>query len=148
MRRTTSFRSGPGRSRSRRMVRDVPTIGERTFIRSRPGDNHDSRLRQRLGQEMVLIKAEDFEAGWSMDAGYIPEDLSRRTHSDHIEQFEKFLAENEAIETANVGIYAGGRIDVKDGRHRTRVLLNLGMEAIPVTMPTDSLDRFKRCYTD
>ena len=83
-----------------------------------------------------------------MDAGYIPEDLSRRTHSDHIEQFEKFLAENEAIETANVGIYAGGRIDVKDGRHRTRVLLNLGMEAIPVTMPTDSLDRFKRCYTD
>jgi len=100
---------------------------------------------------MVLIKAEDFEAGWSIDAGYIPEDLStgRRARnvevSDHrFERFEKFLAENGAIETANVGIHAGGHIGVRDGRHRTRVLLNLGMEAIPVTMTKESVDLFER----
>ncbi len=136
------------------LVLDVPTIGERKFITARPGDNPYSRLRRLFGQEMVLIKAEDFEAGWSIDAGYIPEDLStgRKARnveqSDHrFERFEKFLAENEAIETANIFITAGGRIALRDGRHRTRVLLNLGMEAIPVTMPTDSLDRFERCYT-
>ncbi len=116
------------------LVLEVPTIGERTFIRSRPGD----RLRQLYGQELVLIKAEDLEAGWSMAPNY---------RQRKIEQFTRFLAESAVIEVANVHINAGGRIAFRDGQHRTRVLLNLGMEAIPVTMPTDSLDRFERCYT-
>ncbi len=95
---------------------------------------------------MVLIKAEDLEAGWSTASGYIPEDLSTGRPDNRCERFEKFLAENEVIEAANVHITAGGRIGFRDGRHRTRVLLNLGMEAIPVTMPKDSLDRFERYY--
>jgi len=96
---------------------------------------------------MALIKAEDLEAGWSMTPGYIPADLSTARPDRRFEKFEKFLTENEVIEVANVQITAGGRIGFRDGRHRTRVLLNLGMEAIPVTMPKDSLDRFERCYT-
>lgn len=124
----------------------VPTIGERKFIKARPEENADSRLRRLHGQEMVLIRAEDFEAGWSIDSGYIPEDLSRKTISDHIERFEKFLAENEVIEAANVIMKAGGHIAVMDGRHRTRVLLNLGMEAIPVTMTKESVEFFERYY--
>ena len=119
------------------LVLDVPTIGERKFIKARAGENAYSRLRRLYGQEMVLIKAEDLEAGWSMAPGYIPEDLSKRALR-HIERFEKFLAENEVIEVANVHINAGGRIIFRDGRHRTRVLLNLGMKAIPVTMPKES----------
>jgi len=95
---------------------------------------------------MVLIKAEDLEAGWSMVSGYIPADLSTGRPDNRFEGFEKFLAENEAIEVANVLVTAGGRISFRDGHHRTRVLLNLGMKAIPVTMPTDSLDRFERYY--
>ena len=68
--------------------------------------------------------------------------------SDHrFERFEKFLAENAVIETPNVGIYAGGHIGIRDGRHRTRVLLNLGMEAIPVTMTKAAVDLFER-YID
>ncbi len=125
---------------------DVPTIGERKFVKSRAGDNHDSRLRRLYGQEMVLIKAEDFEAGWLMDVSYIPEDLSRKTSDGHIGEFEKFLAENIVIEVGNVGIYAGGRIGIRDGRHRTRVLLNLGMEYIPVTMTKESVEFFERYY--
>lgn len=104
---------------------------------------------------MVLIKAEDFEVGWSRDSGYIPEDLltgrrdGRRpkTFDHRFERFEKFLAENAVIETPNVGINAGGHIGVRDGRHRTRVLLNLGMEAIPVTMTKESVALFER-YID
>ncbi len=95
---------------------------------------------------MVLIKAEDFEAGWSMASGYFPADLSTSRPDNRFARFEKFLAENEVIEVANVLIKAGGHISFRDGRHRTRVLLNLGMEVIPVTMPTDSLDRFERHY--
>lgn len=99
---------------------------------------------------MALIKAEDFEAGWSTAPGYIAPDLSNgngKYLGDHrFELFEKFLAENEAIEVANVYVSAGGRIGFRDGRHRTRVLLNLGMKAIPVTMPTASLDLFERYY--
>ena len=129
------------------LVLDVPTIGERKFVKSRGGKNAYSRLRRQFGLEMVLIKAEDLEAGWSMGAGYIPEDLSTHKPDHRFERFEKFLAENEAIEMANVHINVAGRISFRDGKHRTRVLLNLGMEAIPVTMPTDSLDRFERCYT-
>ena len=94
---------------------------------------------------MVLIKAEDFEAGWSMDSAYLPPDLSSGNPRS-IEQFEKFLAENEVIEAANVGIYAGGRIGFRDGKHRTRVLLNLGIESIPVTMTKESLEFFEQHY--
>ncbi len=125
---------------------DVPTIGKREFIKARPEENADSRLRRLHGQEMVLIKAEDFEAGWLRDISYIPEDLSRKTIGDHIGQFEKFLAENEVIEAANVIIKAGGHIAVMDGRHRARVLLNLGMESIPVTMTKESVEFFERYY--
>ena len=101
---------------------------------------------------MVLIKAEDFEAGWSTAVRYIAPDMSngngRWLKDSRFERFEKFLAENEAIEMANVHITAGGRINIRDGQHRCRVLLNLGMEAIPVTMPKDSVDLLERCYTD
>lgn len=132
------------------LVLDVPTIGERKFIRSRPGVNADSRLRKQFGLEMVLIKAENFEAGWSTAVGYIAADLSNGNGKylrDHrFERFEKFLAENKAIEVANVFITAGGRINIRDGSHRSRVLLNMGMEAIPVTMPKASVDLLERCY--
>ena len=132
------------------LVLNVPTIGERKFIRSRPGNNAYSRLRRQFGLEMVLIKAEDFEAGWSTAVGYIAPDLSngngKYLRDDRFERFEKFIAENEAIEVANVHITAGGRINIRDGSHRSRVLLNLGMEAIPVTMPKESVDLFEQCY--
>jgi len=134
------------------MVLDVPTIGERKFVRTRASAGGSSRLRRQFGLEMVLIKAEDLEAGWSTAPGYIAADMSngngRYLKDPRFERFEKFLAENEAIEVANVQVTAGGRIGFRDGKHRTRVLLNLGMKAIPVTMPKDSLDRFTRCYTD
>jgi hypothetical protein len=128
------------------VVVDVPTIGERKFVKWRADENPYSRLRRRYGQEMILIKAEDFEAGWSTASGYIPADLSKKTYGNNIERFEKFLAENEVIEVANVHINVGGRIGFRDGRHRTRVLLNLGMEAIPVTMTKESVDWFERYY--
>jgi hypothetical protein len=64
----------------------------------------------------------------------------------NIERFEKFLAENEVIETANVQIKIDGRISFRDGRHRVRTLLNLGMEVIPVTMTKESLEFFERHY--
>jgi len=123
-------------------------------VRSRSGVNPSSRLRQQFGLEMALIKAEDFEAGWSTHPAYIAPDLSngkngRWLKDVRFERFEKFLAENQVIEMANIHINSyDGRIGFRDGRHRTRVLLNLGMEAIPVTMPKASLDHLKRCYTD
>lgn len=128
------------------LVLDVPTIGKRKFIKTRPGVNAYSRLRKQFGLEMALIKAEDFEAGWSTAPGYIPADLSTHKPDKRFERFEKFLAENEAIETANVHITAGGRINIRDGKHRTRVLLNLGMEAIPVTMPKASVGLLEQYY--
>lgn len=127
------------------LVADVPTIGERKFIKARADENADSRVRRLYGQEMVLIKAEDLEAGWSLDPGYIREDLSKGTLR-HIERFEKFLAGNKVIEVGNVHINAGGRIAFRDGKHRTRVLLNLGMEYIPVTMPKESKEFCERFY--
>lgn len=132
------------------LVLDVPTIGERKFIKARPGNNAYSRLRKQFGLEMALIKAEDFEAGWSAAPHYIAPDLSngngRYLRDSRFERFEKFLVENEAIEVANVHITAGGRINIRDGSHRTRVLLNLGMEAVPVTMPMASMDLLERYY--
>lgn len=128
------------------VVDNVPTIGERKFVKARAGENAYSRLRRLYGQEMVLIKAEDFEAGWSIDSGYIPADLSQGRPDNRFARFEKFLTENEVIEVANVGIYAGGRIGFRDGHHRTRVLLNLGMEYIPVTMTKESVEFFERYY--
>jgi len=127
------------------VVADVPTIGKRKFIKSRPGKDHDWWLRKTFGQEMVMIKAEDFEAGWSKDSDYRPPDLSR-SKPHRIEQAEKFLAENEVIETGNIQVKVNGHISFRDGRHRVRVLLNLGMEYIPVTMTKESVDLFERYY--
>lgn len=128
------------------VVVDVPTIGLRKFVKSRPGKDHNTRLRKHLGQELVLIESNDLEAGWSMCPDYRPPDLSR-SKPRNIEQFEKFLAENEIIEAANVQLnQVDGRISFRDGRHRTRVLLNLGMEYIPVTMTKESLGFCERHY--
>ncbi len=134
------------RDTSGAVVADVPTIGLRKFVKSRPGKNPYSRLRELYGQETVLINSQDLEGGWFTDPGYIPPDLSNKTIGDKIEQFEKFLAENEVIETANIQVKAGGHISFRDGKHRTRVLLNLGMEAIPVTMTEESVEFFERYY--
>lgn len=133
------------------LVLEVPTIGEREFVRYRSAVNVYSRLRRQFGSELVLIKAEDLEAGWSQHNSYITPDLANgmngRWLKDHrFERFEKFLAENRVIEMANCCVTAGGRFSFRDGRHRTRVLLNLGMEAIPVTMPADSLKLFEALY--
>jgi hypothetical protein len=126
-------------------VLDVPTIGLRKFVKARADRDPSSRLRKLYGQEMVLIKAEDFEAGWSMCQDYRPPDLSKNKLKN-IEQFEKFLADNEVIETANIQVKMNGHISLRDGRHRVRVLLNLGMEVIPVTMTKESLEFFERHY--
>ncbi len=124
---------------------EVPTIGMRVFVRSRPGRDHNTRLRSQYGQELVSIEAMDFEAGWYMDADYRPPDLSK-LDPRKIEKFERFLAENEVIETANVRVRMDGHISFRDGRHRVRVLLNLGMESIPVSMTTECREMCERYY--
>lgn len=127
------------------LIADVPTIGNRKFVRSRPGKDHSAKLRRQFGQELVAINANDFEAGWSMDADYRPPDLSDLTLRK-VEEFEKYLADNEVIEAANIQVKINGHISFRDGRHRVRVLLNLGMEVIPVTMTKESLEFFERYY--
>jgi hypothetical protein len=127
------------------LVLDVPTIGNRKFVRSRAGRDHSSKLRRQFGQELVAINADDFEVGWSMDSDYRPPDLSDLTPRK-VEEFEKYLADNEVIETANIQVKINGHISFRDGRHRVRVLLNLGMEAIPVTMTEESAEFFKQHY--
>ena len=113
---------------------DTIEIGNKTFTQN----SHDRQNNYKL----VLIDADLLEKMWKLGGegwriGKGPE--YQNQISNRIANFKKFYEENNEIEVGDLHIRSNGVAGFGDGRHRTRVLIELGMEQIPVSMDNESI---------
>ena len=88
---------------------------------------------------LVLLSADFLNQNWGGEMAVGPGPEYQNQIGKRIEGFKKFFDENDNIEMANVHVQQNGAISFGDGRHRTRVMLELGFKQIPVTMSKEAL---------
>jgi len=88
---------------------------------------------------LVLLSADFMNQNWRGEMLVGPGPEYENQIGKRIEGFRKFFDENDNIEMANVHVRRNGAISFGDGRHRTRVMLELGFKQIPVTMSKEAL---------
>jgi len=113
-------------------VIDAPTVtlNGKTFVKHRVERN----------DALVLLDADFLNQNWGGEMAVGPAPEYQNQIGKRIEMFKKFFGENdEGIEMANVHVQPNGSVSFGDGRHRTRVMLELGFEQIPVTMSKEAL---------
>ena len=96
--------------------------------------------------KLVLIDADLLEQLWAKSGegwhiGKGPE--YKNQIKNRIANFKKYYEENNEIEVGNVHIRPNGVAGFGDGRHRTRVLIELGMKQIPISMDAESIQNLK-----
>ena len=112
---------------------DSITIGDKTFSQH-PVD--------RKRYKLVLIDTDLLEELWGRSGeGWVvgkgPE--YKNQIKNRIAQFKQFYEENDEIQVGNLGVRPNGVANFGDGRHRTRVLIELGMKQIPISMDYESI---------
>jgi len=112
-------------------VIDAPTVtlNGKTFVKHRVERN----------DPLVLLSADFLNQNWTGEMIVGPGPEYKNQIGKRIETFKKFFDENDNIEMANVHIRKNGAVSFGDGRHRTRVMLELGFKQIPVTMSREAL---------
>ena len=112
-------------------VIDAPTVtlNGKTFVKHRVERN----------DALVLLSADFMNQNWSGEMAVGPAPEYQNQIGKRIEGFKKFFDENDNIEMANVHVQQNGSVSFGDGRHRTRVMLELGFKQIPVTMSKEAL---------
>jgi hypothetical protein len=110
------------------------TIGGKTFTQH-PVD-------RRSGYKLVLIDADLLEKMWKRSGeGWVigkgPE--YKNQIKSRIANFKKFHEENDDIQVGDMHVRENGVAGFGDGRHRTRVLIELGMKQIPISMDEESI---------
>lgn len=117
-------------------VVDAPTVklNGKTFVKHRVERN----------DPLVLLSADFLNQNWTGEMIIGPAPEYKNQISDRIETFKKFFAENDNIEMANVHVRENGAVSFGDGRHRTRVMLELGFKQIPVTMSKEALRNLRK----
>ena len=102
---------------------------------------------KRSGDKLVMVATDLLERLWNMSGqdwiiGKGPE--YKNQISNRIATFKKFYDENDTIEVGNAAVRENGVFGFGDGRHRTRVLIELGYDYIPISMDPDSINNLKR----
>lgn len=110
------------------------TIGGKTFTQH-PVDRQS-------GYKLVLIDADLLEKMWKRSGeGWVigkGPDYKNQIKS-RIGNFKKFYEENDDIQVGDLHVRENGVAGFGDGRHRTRVLIELGMKQIPISMDEESI---------
>ena len=97
------------------------------------------------GSQTVYLDPKKLEASWAKDGSfYIPPEGGGAEIPGRIEGFQQFLTKGVPVEQPLVAVGANGQITISDGRHRTRVLLNMGLEKIPVSVEKRDVERIKK----
>jgi len=109
-------------------------IGNKTFTQH-PVD-------RRSGYKLVLIDADLLEKLWSRSGeGWVvgkgPE--YKNQIKNRIANFKQFYEDNAEIRVGDLHVRENGVAGFGDGRHRTRVLIELGMKQIPISMDEESI---------
>ncbi len=112
-------------------VIDAPTVklNGKTFVKHRVERN----------DQLVLLSAQFLNDNWTGEMVVGPAPEYRNQIGKRIETFKDFIANNDNIEAGNVHVRKNGHVSFGDGRHRTRVMLEMGFEWIPVTMSREAL---------
>lgn len=105
------------------------TLNGKTFVKHRVERN----------DALVLLDADFLNQNWGGEMAVGPGPEYENQIGKRIEGFRKFFDENNNIEMPNVHVQQNGSVSFGDGRHRTRVMLELGFEQIPVTMSKEAL---------
>jgi len=115
---------------------DTPTVelNGKTFVKHRVERN----------DPLVLLSADFLNQNWGGEMAVGPAPEYQNQIGKRIETFKNFFANNDNIEMANVHIQENGVVSFGDGRHRTRVMLELGFEQIPVTMSKEALRNLRK----
>ena len=108
------------------------TIGSKTFVQH-PTDHRD---------KLVLIDADLLEKLWARSGedwiiGKGPE--YKNQIKNRIAQFKQYYENNNEIRVGNASVRPNGVIGFGDGRHRARVMIELGMKQIPISMDRESI---------
>jgi len=116
-------------------VIDEPTVtlNGKTFVKHRVERN----------DPIVLLSADFLNANWTGEGLVGPGPEYRNQIGKRIANFKDFFANNDNIEMANVHVRKNGHVSFGDGRHRTRVMLEMGFEQIPVTMSREALQNLR-----
>jgi hypothetical protein len=96
----------------------------------------------RGGYKLVLVNADLLERMWAREGeGWVigPGPEYKNQIKNRIANFKQFYDENDEIRVGDVHINERGRASFGDGRHRTRVLIELGFKWIPVSMTEESI---------
>jgi len=112
---------------------DTVKLNGKTFVKHRVERN----------DPLVLLSADFMNQYWRGEMLVGPAPEYQNQISNRIETFKKFFDENDNIEIANVHVRRNGAISFGDGRHRTRVMLELGFKQIPVTMSKEALQNLR-----
>lgn len=97
---------------------------------------------KREGMKLVLIETELLEtlwkrsgAGWRIGAAPEYENQIK----NRIQNFKDYYEKNDMIQVGDVHVRKNGVLGFGDGRHRTRVLIEMGFKEIPVSMNDESI---------
>lgn len=95
----------------------------------------------------VNVDLKKLDDAWKKSSYYLPS--KGKGHSEvggRREAFERFLDKGEDIESPLVTIDDDGLVDFDDGRHRFAVLRDMGVESIPVNVPKDQAEIFRKKF--
>jgi len=120
---------------------DNVTIGGKTFVQH-PTDHRD---------KLVLIDADFLEKMWARSGedwiiGKGPE--YKNQIKNRIAQFKQYYENNNEIRVGNASVRPNGVIGFGDGRHRTRVLIELGLQQIPISMDRESIQNMEQVQNE
>lgn len=101
----------------------------------------------RKDEQLVLMDAKLLERLWKLGGeswiiGPGPE--YKNQIKNRIAQFKEWFSKNDNVEVATVHVNENGAMGFGNGRHRTRVLIELGMKSIPLSMSQEALDNLKQ----
>ncbi len=124
--------------RSHHVKKNYMTIGS---IRKRMCmHNFANRLRQ---PALVNVNVDKFDDIYSGDIFYLPEGY----HDELCDNVVAFISSGKSIESPYMELSEENgelKINCIDGRHRYRVLKNMGMKIMPMTMSQDSVRLAKK----
>lgn len=111
----------------------------KTFVQH-PADERD-------GKKLVLIDADMLEKLWAESGeefvvGKGPN--YKNQISNRIATFKKYYNEHDEIRVGDAVLQRNGKLGFGDGRHRARVMIELGFEQIPVSMDSESIANLER----
>ena len=116
--------------------------GHKTFALDKYG--------KRFKDKLVLIDASLVERLWKNDSLYIgPGPEYNNSIGNRIENFKQYYRNNTQIDVGNAHVSARRNLmSFGDGRHRTRVLLELGYRFIPLQLSDDAIENLEQVYYD